>query len=270
MTDQADELGVTPEPGFKLEPRSFWLDRADEERMLKVTGGDVELFGGNIDPAALIPLAIREASRNGISANGMVNMMQRIVVDAPLALNAEIRVTGQVTQVHHTPRGIVWICETNFSPAVGGPGIRTSRTALMTNPLQKADPDARGTIPRPAPAVTDPSRLTKVASVAMTPEDCVTYCGATTNLIHTDLAFAQNAGYRAPIVGGSHGVRYMTAAIWRSFSPKSLDMEIMFRRPIFWDDTFDVCADMKGDTWTALCTARHGKVLSEMRLNAIA
>ena len=104
----------------------------------------------------------------------------------------------------------------------------------------------------------------------MTPEDCVTYCGDTSNLIHTDLAFAQNAGYRAPIVGGSHGVRYMTQALWAAHQPRTIDMDILFRRPIFWDDAFDVRVDDAGGDWRALCTERNGKVMSELKINAMA
>jgi len=260
---------IVPYAGFTFTPRRFTWSRSDEERMLGVCGGDVDLFGGAIDPAAFIPHAIKEASANGISAVGMVNMLQHIVMDAPLKLDDEIEVTGGVAEVHETPRGIVWVCDTNYAPAKGGPGVRTRRTALMTDPSVKADPNARGTIPRPEPAVTDPESLRVLDRIQMTPEDCCTYCGPTTNLIHTDLDFARNAGYRAPIVGGSHGVRYMTAALWREAAPTALDIDVMFRRPIFWDDEFDVRADDTGGTLRALCTARHGKVMSEMRINAI-
>lgn len=260
---------VLPHVGYRFAPRRTRFDRAAEERMLGVTGGDPAVFDGCIDPAAFIPAAIREAVANGISANGMVNMLQKIVVDAPLRLDEEIEVTGEVVEVTETPRGLVWVCDTNYAPAQGGPGVRTRRTALMTDPSVKADPGQRGTVPRPEPAITDPAPLGTVREVTMTPEDCVTYCGDTSNLIHTDLEFARNAGYRAPIVGGSHGIRYMTAALYRQFSPVTLDIDVMFRRPIFWDDSFDVRVDEADGTWRALCTARQGKVMSEMRINAM-
>lgn len=264
-----DAPAVMPRAGFTFTPRRFRFDRAAEERMLSVTGAGPRAFGGCIDPAAVIPHAIREAVLNGITANGMVNMVQRIVMDAPLDLDDELEVTGRVAEVHPTPRGLVWICDTDYAPAGGGPGIRTRRTALMTDPSVRADPGQRGTLPRPEPAVTDPEALRTLATVEMTPDDCLRYCGDTTNLIHTDPDFARNAGYRAPIVGGSHGVRYMTAALWQARTPRRLDVEIMFRRPIFWDDTFDIrLAESDGD-WTALCTARAGKVLSEMRINSL-
>ncbi len=269
MTTKANHTDVTPHVGFTFKPRRTMFDRAAEDRMLAVVGVDTALFDGCIDPAAFIPHAIRESRLNGISSNGMVNMMQKIVVEAPLKLDEEIEVTGEVIEVTHTPRGIVWVCDTRYTPVAGGPGVLTRRTALMTDPNVTADPSQRGTVPRPEPAVQDPAPLRTITEITMTPEDCVTYCGDTTNLIHTDLAFAQNAGYRAPIVGGSHGVRYMTAAIWQAFAPQQIDVDIMFRRPIFWDDTFDVRVAEDGDAWTALCTVRDGKVMGDMRINAI-
>ncbi|OWU83753.1 hypothetical protein ATO6_18065 [Oceanicola sp. 22II-s10i] len=261
---------VIPRAGYDFTPRRDKFDRKAEERMMGVIGGDAALFRGGIDPAAFIPHAIKEAVRNGISSDGMVNMMQHIVVEQMVGLDDDIDITGGVAEATETPRGIVWVADTDYRTAGEARGVLTRRTALMTDPTQKADPTARGTIPRPEPAITDPEGLRTVATVTVTPDETILYCGGHGNRIHTDLDFARNAGYRAPIIGGSHGVRYMTAALWREFAPSELDIDVMFRRPIFWDDTFDVRVKEEGGRPVAMCTARDGKVMSEIRINHMA
>jgi hypothetical protein len=50
------------------------------------------------------------------------------------------------------------------------------------------------------------------------------------------------------------------AEIWRQFSPQALDLDIAFRRPIFWDDCLTIMVDNEDDTWKAICLAKGEKV----------
>ncbi|WP_160380989.1 MaoC family dehydratase [Pseudooceanicola pacificus] len=258
---------VAPFAGMEFAPRRFRLNAADEARMMRVCGSDPALFDHCIDPAALIPHAIRESVLNGLNANGMVNMLQRIEMQAPLRLDEEITVTGRVTEVIETARGPVNTTETFYHGQDGRPGFALRRVALMTDPDRKADPSLRGAGERPAPVVPDPAALRQVGRVTLTPADVKTYCLDTGNLIHVDPVVAANAGYRAPLIGGSHGVRYMTAAIWREGAPRSIVLDIRFRRPIFWDEGFDVRVADGDPRWSAICLARGPKVLAEIAIS---
>jgi len=61
-------------------------------------------------------------------------------------------------------------------------------------------------------------------------------------------------------------VRFLTAAIWRRFAPRTLDLEIFFWRPVFWDDTVTVMADEQDGRWKAVCLVANGKVTTEARI----
>ena len=269
MASAAAALEIKPVKGFRYKERVMVVERAEEARLLGHCGIDVALYGGNIDPAAFISLAIQEGVRNGISANGGVNMVQGLVQHRPLRLGEEIVVTGEILNVEQSPRGPVTTSETWFANARGERAITAFRRSLKTDPTKQADPNLRGAGERPADVVTDVAALKEIGRFTLTPEDVKGYGANTTNYIHTDPAAAQRAGYRAPIIGGGQGVRYLTAAIWRKFNPVRLDMDIYFRRPLFWDDTFTVRVDEQHDPWRSICLAKGEKVATEARIKSV-
>ena len=72
---------------------------------------------------------------------------------------------------------------------------------------------------------------------------------------------ANQAGFRAPIIGGGMGVHFLIAELWPERGTE-IFLDIFFRRPIFWDDKFYV-----GRTDSAIALIRDGKVLTEARIN---
>jgi len=267
---ELDSIGdVIPYPGLRYAKRVMVVDAANEARLMGHCGIDQAVFGGGVDPAAFIRFAIEEGVRNGISSNGGVNMVQGLVQHRPLRFGETITVTGEILEVRHAPRGRVTTSETWYHDESGDLGVTSRRTSLKTDPTQYADPNLRGAGKRPAPVIADVTALTRIGGFQLTPADVKGYGLNTTNLIHFDEDAARRAGYRAPIIGGGHGVRFLTAAIWRAFSPKSLDADIYFRRPLFWDDAGDIMVDDAGGRWRAICLAKGGKVATEMRINSI-
>jgi acyl dehydratase len=260
---------IEPVKGFKYKERTFVVDRSEEARLLGHCGIDVGVFGGNIDPSAFISLAIQEGVRNGISANGGVNMVQGITQHRPLKLGEEIVVTGEILTVEEAPRGRVTTSETWFANKHGERAITAFRRSLKTDPTKQADPNLRGAGERPAAVVADVLRLKEIGHFTLTPDDVKGYGANTTNYIHTEPEAARRAGYRAPIIGGGQGVRYLTAAIWRKFNPTTIDMDIYFRRPLYWDDSFEVRVDDEGGTWRSICLAKGEKIATEARLKQV-
>jgi hypothetical protein len=269
MTAAAAIQDIEPAKGFKYAERVMVVEPVEEARLLNHCGIDVALFGGNIDPAAFISLAIQEGVRNGISANGGVNMVQGLVQHRPLRLGEEIVVTGEILEVEQAPRGTVTTSETWFANAKGERAITAFRRSLKTDPTKEADPNLRGAGKRPDAVVTEVAALKEVGSYALMPEDVRGYGLRTSNYLHTEPEAAKRAGYRAPIIGGGHGVRYLTAAIWRKFNPTAIDLNIYFRRPLFWDDRFTVCADEQGGQWRSICLAKGDKVATEAQIKDI-
>jgi hydroxyacyl-ACP dehydratase HTD2-like protein with hotdog domain len=260
---------VTPYKGMRYKTRTMKVNAEDEARLMGLCGIDPAVFRGCSDPSAYISFAIREGDRNGISSNGGVNMVQGLVQSRPLRLDETITVTGEILDVQQSPRGRVTTSETWYHGENGELGITSKRTSLKTDPTQYADPKLRGAGERPAPVVADPSKLRSFGRFTLTPADVVAYGRDTTNPIHTHQDAAERAGYRAPIIGGGQGVRFLTAALWKEFAPQAIDMDIYFRRPLFWDDSFDIMVEEAGGKWTALCLAKDGKVATEMRVNSM-
>ncbi len=256
---------IEPYPGLQYQERRFVIDAAEQKRLLTLCGIDAAIFGEEIDPIAFITLAIREGIRNGVSANGAVNMAQTITMHRPLTLGEQITVGGGILSVDEVPRGRVAFSETWFAGADGTRAITSTRKSLRPDPAKAA---VRGTGHKPVPVIQDISVLKEVNRITLTPE-CVTAFTGPNNPVHTDPEVAKKSGYRAPIMGGSQGMRYLSAEIWRHFKPRQLDLDIFFLRPIFWDDTFTVMVEERSDQWGAICLARDGKVMVEARINRI-
>lgn len=269
MSAVEDIPQVEPYQGMRYKTRPFTIDVKNEARLMGHCGIDLMTFKGAIDPSAFISFAIQEGVLNGISSNGGVNMLQGIVQSRPLKLDEKMTVSGEILDVQQSPRGRVTTSETFYHGENGELGLVSKRTSLKTDPTKYADPNLRGAGERPAPVVADVTKLRKLGAFTLTPEDVKGYGLNTVNAIHFDEDAARRAGYRAPIIGGGHGVRFLTAAIWREFNPTGIDVDIYFRRPLFWDDSFDILVDDSSGKWTAMCLAKDGKVATEMRINSI-
>lgn len=265
MYETADVEFIEPYEGFAYRPQTIAVESTEHDRMLRVCGIDPGIFGGSADPSFFIGLATHAGVNSGISANGSVNMVQSLVQHAPAPLDTPLQVTGEVLKVADAPRGTVVTSVVRFADADGRTLITAQRRSLRPDPAKVG---TRGAGERPAPVVEDVAALRALSEVEMTP-DRVTGYRATGNPIHFDPEAAKAGGFRAPIIGGGMGVHYLAAAIWREFSPQSVDLDICFRRPIFWDDRLSVRVDDREGRWRAICLAKDGKVATEARINAI-
>lgn len=252
-----------PEAGFEYEPDEVLVTPEYQHEKLRACGISPEIFGGCVDPSFYIGLGIHAGIRSGISAEGNVNMLQSLVQYRPVALGESLRVCGVITAVTPVPRG--WTIDTDvwFEDAQGGRVIGARRRSL------KPDPSKTGTSgagDRPQPVIEAETKLQTLARHRLTPEQVVAY-SSEGNSIHYDMAASNRAGFRAPLIGGGMGVHYLMAALWSQDVPGLLDLDIFFRRPIFWDETFEVAISAEQD---AICLrqADSGKVFTEARINA--
>ena len=256
---------IEPYAGLRYDERTFSINAAEQNRLLQLCGIDPAIFADHIDPVAFITLAIREGVRNGVSSAGAVNMAQTVTQHRQLRLGEPITVNGEILSVDEVARGRVACSETWFCGANGQRAITSTRKSLRPDPAKAA---VRGTGHKPVPVIQDISVLKEVNRITLTPE-CVTSFTGPGNPVHTDPEVARRSGYRAPIMGGSQGMRYLSAEIWRRFKPRELDLEIFFLRPIFWDDTFSVMVEESSEKWRAICLEKDNKVMVEARIRNI-
>jgi hypothetical protein len=266
MSDTEVVNWIEPYKGMKFQDRAMTVEAEDQHRLVRLCGIDPFVFGDTIDPAAFISLAIQEGVRNKVHANATINMVQSLIQHRRLKLGEKLTVSGAILDVEEVPRGRVATSEVWFSGEDGKRALTAGRKSLRPNPSKVG---ARGAGERPAPVIADVAALKAVGRFTLTPEDVKAYSGPH-NPIHFDPEVAKRNGYRAPIMGGTQCVRFLTAEIWRRFAPQTLDLDIYFRRPLFWDDTFSVMVDERDGEWKAICLAKDGKVATEARINSIA
>ena len=257
---------IEPYKGLKFQDRVMTVEAEEQERLLRVCGIDPHVYDGKIDPAGFISLAIQEGVRNKVHANATVNMEQHLIQHRQMKLGEKLTVSGEVMDMEDVPRGRVATSEVWYSGQDGRRALTSARKSLR--------PDAskvglRGTGDKAVPVIADVSSLKEVGRFTLTPEAVKAYSGPH-NPIHFDPEVAKRHGYRAPIMGGTQCVRFLTAEIWRRFKPQALNLDIYFRRPLFWDDAFTVMVDEQDGTWKAICLAKDGKVATEAKINSIA
>lgn len=263
----AEQQWVDPHAGFEYDEDTVAVPRDYQREKLSLCGIDPDVFGETVDASFYIGLAIRAGVASGISAEGNVNMLQSLIQHRPAKLDESLTVRGRITTVTDVPRG--WTVDTDvwFEDGAGERVITARRRSLKPDP----EKDARGAGERPAPVLANPAEADVLASHRLTPEIVVDY-SEEGNSIHYDLEAARKAGFRAPLIGGGMGVHYLLAAIYAEKPPSHFDMDIYFRRPIFWDEAFNV---VRRDGAMAL-TRTEGtgesqvvKVLTEARVNGL-
>ncbi len=259
----AESEWLDPYAGFEYQTDSIVVPAGAQREKLDICGIDPDVFGNVVDASFFIGLAIRAGIDSGISAQGNVNMLQSLVQHRPALLDETLTVRGRITTVTEVPRGRTVDTDVWFEDAAGKRVVTAKRRSLKPDP-GKSD---RGAGDRPPPVMSSPADAAVLATHTLTPEMVVSY-SEEGNSIHYDLAAAQKAGFRAPLIGGGMGVHYLLAAIYAERAPQSFDLNIYFRRPIFWDASFNVVREA-GAMALVRSDGDTVKVLTEMRINAL-
>ncbi len=250
-----------PVGGFELNRIETIVTRDTQREKLASQGIDGDIYGGFVDPSFYIGLGIQVGIDSGISAEGNVNMLSSIIQHRPVRLGETLMSAGRIESVVDVPRGRRITTDVWFEDEKGRRAISVPRQSLKPDPRKDS---RRGAGERPAPVIEDVSQLDMVSTHQMSPEGTKSY-SSEGNAIHYEMEAANRAGFRAPIIGGGQGVHYLMAVLWGA-GIASVDLELYFRRPIFWDDLIEV--GIMPDQ-SALASVREGKVLTEVRVNTI-
>lgn len=265
---------IEPEAGFQFVPNAVSVPPDFQAEKLEAAGLDPALFGDTVDPSFFIAIGIRAGIRSGIRAEGNVNMLQRLLQSRPVLLGEALTVRGRIERIREVPRGHTVETSVTFEDASGAAVIDASRTSLKpdSHKALKAG-ERRGAGERPPPVVPDPTLAHVLDEHRLTPERVKSY-SMEGNSIHYEEEAARRAGFRAPLIGGGMGVHFLAALLWSRGAPRTLDLDIYFRRPIFWDERFRSAVLGEPDdrsSWKALCLLRNEgeaglKVLTEAKI----
>jgi hypothetical protein len=237
-----------PVSGFQYETHSLNLSVETQAERLTACGIDPAIFDADVDPAFFIGLAIHAGIDSGISAEGNINMLQRLIQHRPAKLGEMLTVKGEIKSVTTVPRGQRVETDVWFEDAAGERVISCPRISLRPQAQTKINSGAGD---KPRPVVDDLAELTLRETYQLTPASVKSY-SIEGNSIHYEQASAERAGFRAPLIGGGVGVHYLTAQMWLDRRPQSFDASIYFRRPIFWDETVQVGVIEERDGWLGM------------------
>ena len=237
-----------PVAGFQYQSRSLDVSAQTQAERLTACGIDPAIFGEEVDPAFFIGLAIHAGIDSGISAEGNINMLQRLAVHRPARLGETLTVKGEIKSVTAVPRGQRVETDVWFEDLTGERVISCPRTSLR--PQAQAQSKS-GAGDKPQPVVGDVAALVLHDTYQLTPDRVKSY-SVEGNSIHYEQEAAERAGFRAPLIGGGMGVHYLTAQMWQDRRPSFFDASIYFRRPIFWDEAVQVGVIEDGGNWSVM------------------
>ena len=239
-----------PVAGFQYRTHAVTFTAETQVERLTACGVDPEVFGDDVDPAFFIGLAIHAGIDSGISAEGNINMLQRMIQHRPAKLGEPLTVRGEIQSVTLVPRGLRVATDVWFEDASGERVISCPRTSLKPQ-RDGAAAGGPGAGDRPKPVIADVSALTLLDRYQLTPDRVKAY-SVEGNSIHYEQEAAERAGFRAPLIGGGMGVHYLTAQMWQDRRPQAFDASVYFRRPIFWDETVRVGVLGRAGAWQGM------------------
>ena len=97
--DTGDVEWLDPEAGFELTPNTLSVSREYQVEKLRAAGLEPAVFGDTADPSFFIGIGIQAGIRSGISAEGNVNMLQRLIQTRPVRLGEILTVRGRIDQL---------------------------------------------------------------------------------------------------------------------------------------------------------------------------
>jgi acyl dehydratase len=233
------------------------VDASEQRRLHGHCSIPPERYGDYCDVGLLarrtitLNTAAIQASRPGLAP---VHVAHRLRQHAPAALGETFRMDGRYVEIADARRGQIARSRWEFrqddgarvvarrssedggrtEPAAGTLVLTVEPDVMMVDPARKGD--AGGKRPTATPPKEDAGGWTVLTRKQCTPETTCGYCLNTKNLIHTDRATARRYGFRAPIIAGNQTVNFLLEALALDARPNSFDIEIRFRKPVFWDD----------------------------------
>lgn len=222
-------------PGFAFPEQVFTVGRADQDRKLICSGIDPDLYGDAVDVAMLGLPTLESMMAVGVPILGGVHLSQRFHQIQPFTLGEPITVSGRVLEIAPHPRGCILHCAFSYARVDGTICVEASRSGITPMGAREPSPG----IPRPDETL---SGFSEIMRRPLEPQKVADYSNEAGNLIHSDPEVAKQHGFRAPIAAGLMGIHFYREALEKTAKPKSFDLEVWFRRPMFWDDTLSLVA----------------------------
>ena len=224
--------------GFEYPAWDFEVTAETQARKLACCDIDPAIYGDRVDITHYALATVLSAKRAGLPVNGRVHMTQRFIQNEQIVLGETLTVRGEDIKVVPDRRGQIVTSRFEFVRPDGSIPLRAERSSLVLDATlaEKAQPSAA----KSKPAADPTEGMIKIGEKQLVPEKVAAYSDEAENLIHSDPETAQRFGFRAPIAAGLMAIRFMMEALSKEAVPQQLDLQIRFRRPMFWDEKLDI------------------------------
>jgi hypothetical protein len=234
------------EIGFEFPRQTFSISSNDQKDKLECCGVQSDLYGDWVDVAMLGLPTLKILVDSGIPILGAVHLSQRFCQSYPLRLDEVISVYGRVIEIAPHPRGSIISCEFTYENVDGEICVEAQRCGII--PIGPKEP-SHG-ISRPEENL---HGFTEISKTILDPHRVAAFSKEAGNLIHSDPEVAKQHGFKAPIAAGLIGIHLYREVIARHMgNPECFDMEVWFRRPMFWDDRLSLVGKKKNDNIFAM------------------
>ena len=259
-----DKILVDLEIGFEFPSYAFCVSADDQSHKLKCSGIKPDLYGNNVDLAMLGLPTLRVLMAYDIPILGGVHLSQRFRQINPIRLEEEIIVKGSITDINPHPRGCILSCKFTYRTSSGNLCVEAERSGIVPIRARKTSLG----IPRPEERL---DGFVEIEKRSLEPKKVAEFSSEAGNLIHSDPLVAIQHGFRAPIAAGLIGIHLYREAIEKHCArPKYFNMEVWFRRPMFWDDTLSLVAKKeKGQIAAMHLLGPNGKPTSNCVIHAL-
>jgi acyl dehydratase len=269
--DPSIELQV--EAGYVFPTELRTITAAEQRRLHGHCAIPPERYGDWVDPALLArrPITFNTASMQRCRPEvGKVHTVHHIQLHAPLRLDAPYTLAGRFTEIADHPRGWVAHSVWDYADAEGRPVMTVRPQVMMVDPT-RVEPDGAKRSQRPPPPAPSEEGFELLTEKQCTPEDTLGYCQGSDNLIHLDMAYANEFGFRAPIIAGNQTVNFLMEALALDGAIAALDVTVRFKRPVFWDDAIAVWGKRgeDGNLTAVLAVNGDGKRVAECAVASV-
>jgi acyl dehydratase len=242
--------------GFRFPTLDVSVDTERQRRHHRACDVPQGAFGGRADPSIFGHDTALAAVRAGLPLDGRIHLSCLLRQRRPVGLGERLSLDGRVLPFGTSPRGRLLAARFAFRDAAGASPLEMEMRYLLPGPPTGERP-ARAEEPRP-------EAFAPVGRLTLTPEKVKAYSAEAGNLIHFDPAFAQAAGFRAPLAQGQMQVTAALGWLARRGLPDAFAFDSRFLRPLFWDD--DVRIEATADRRRLRFVARDGRIAGTAEL----
>ncbi|MFP6775078.1 MAG: hypothetical protein VCE74_22525 [Alphaproteobacteria bacterium] len=254
--------------GHVYQPRPVFIYRDTQLAKLTASGIDPDVHGDRLD-LTFLGLPILDAlMERDVPLQGQVHVYQRFIQHAPVMLDGDLNMRGEITAIEKVAKGEVVRWTFDFTDQAGRHLVTIDRAGLRPQAMAPGDSGKGGATDSLAPPAEDQPGFEALWQRTLVPDDVARYSSDGRNKIHSEPGIARQFGFRAPIAAGLMGVHYYLEALARNGATDKMDLEIWFKRPMFWDETLTLRHCTDGGRLTAMRIENQaGKPASLARVN---